>query len=93
MAFGWWSHVSFDDESGDRILDYIPVRRVSDGKVGFYYRAAQAFVASSGTNGFMAGTITNETPVVSVNAGTSTFRVSGIPGLVISIHRTETGGN
>ena len=83
MAFGWWSHVSFDDASGNRILDYIPVQRVSDGKVGFYDRATLTFVTSSGTDDFTAGTVTNDTPVVAVNASSATCKVTGIQGLII----------
>ena len=81
---GWWSHVSIDDADGNRILDYIPAKRTSDGKVGFYDRAKLAFVESSGTGNFGAGTVTNETPVVAVNAS-KTFAVAGIPGLSIII--------
>ena len=82
---GWWSHVSFDDADGNRILDYIPAKRVSDGKVGFYDRAKLAFVTSSGTGNFSAGAVTNETPIVAVNAS-KTFTIKGIPGFMIIIH-------
>ena len=58
--YGWWSHVSFDGENGERILDYIPAQRFSDGKVGFYDRATGEFVASSSTGSLNAGTVTNE---------------------------------
>ena len=81
--FGWWSHVSFDDASGNKILDYIPVQRVSDNKVGFYDRATLSFVTSSGTGDFTAGTVTNETPVIAVNACTPAFEITCIGGLII----------
>ena len=81
---GWWSHVSFDDVDGNKILDYIPAMRTFDGKVGFYDRAKLAFVASSGTGNFSAGTVTNETPVVAVNASKS-FAVTDIPGVMIIV--------
>ena len=83
IAYGWWSHVSFDDVSGNRILDYIPVQRVSDGKVGFYDRATLSFVTSSGTSDFTAGTVTSDTPVMAVNAVTEAFTAADIPGLMI----------
>jgi hypothetical protein len=81
---GWWSHVSFDDADGNRILDYIPVQRVSDGKVGFYDRATLSFVTSSGKDSFSAGIVTNDTPVTAVNAVCSALRVR-YPGLIISV--------
>ena len=59
--FGWWSHVSFDDENGNRILDYIPAQRYGDNSVGFYDRATGKFVTSSNSAGaFNAGTVTND---------------------------------
>lgn len=57
--YGWWSHVSFDNASGNRILDYIPMQRCSDDKVGFYDRATGKFVTSTGGGDFGAGTVTN----------------------------------
>ena len=57
--YGWWSHVSFDDASGNRILDYIPMQRCSDDKVGFYDRVKDKFVTSTGGGDFGAGTVTN----------------------------------
>jgi hypothetical protein len=81
--YGWWSHVSLDDEDGNRILDYIPAQRVSDNKVGFYDRATKSFVTSSGTGNFTAGTVTNDTPVSVANSCSATF-VANIPGLIIS---------
>jgi len=81
--YGKWSHVSFDDASGNRILDYIPVQRVSDGKVGFYDRATLTFVTSSGTGDFTAGTVTNDTPIVAVNASSAAWEVTDIQGLII----------
>ena len=83
--YGWWSHVSFDDASGNRILDYTPVQRASDGKVGFYDRATLSFVASSGTGNFTAGTVTDNTPVVAVNARSKVFTAAGIPGLMLIV--------
>ena len=82
---GWWSHVSFDDKDGNLILDYIPVQRVSDSKVGFYDRASLSFVTSSGTGNFTAGTVTNDTPVVAVNASTPAFKITSISGFIIMI--------
>jgi hypothetical protein len=81
--YGWWSHVSFDDASGNRILDYIPVQRVSDGKVGFYDRATFSFVTSSGTGDFTVGTVTDNTPVTAVNSVSAPLQVTSIPGLII----------
>ena len=81
---GWWSHVSFDDADGNRILDYIPVQRVSDNKVGFYDRATLSFVASSGTGNFTAGTVTDDTPVTAVNSVSAALQVASIPGFIIS---------
>ena len=59
VHYGWWSHVSFDDADGNRILDYIPARR-GDGAVGFWDRATDKFVTSMGGGAFNAGTVTNE---------------------------------
>lgn len=81
---GWWSHVSFDDASGNKILDYIPVQRVSDNKVGFYDRATLSFVASSGTGNFTAGTVTDDTPVKAVNSVSAAHQVTSLPGFIIS---------
>lgn len=83
FLYGWWSHVSFYDVDDNTLLDYIPVQRVSDSKVGFYDRATKSFVTSSGTGNFTAGTVTNETPVVAVNASSSAWKVDGIQGLII----------
>ena len=83
--YGWWSHVSFDDASGNRILDYIPVQRVSDGKVGFYDRATLSFVTSSGTGDFTAGTVTDDTPVTVVNSVSAPLQVTSFPGLIIVV--------
>ena len=57
--YGWWSHVSFDDADGNKLLDYIPVQR-SDGVVGFWNRVTDKFVTSTGGGAFTAGTVTNE---------------------------------
>ena len=84
--YGWWSHVSFDDKDGNRILDYIPVQRASDGKIGFYDRATKSFVTSSGTGNFTAGTAVDDTPVVAVNSRSPALAVKTIPGLVITFH-------
>ena len=83
--YGHWSHVSFDDKDGYKVLDYVPVQRVADGKVGFYDRATLSFVTSTGTGNFTAGTVTDDTPVVAVNAVSPPFKVSGIPGLLIIV--------
>ncbi|MGN0846956.1 MAG: hypothetical protein ACI4RA_06185, partial [Kiritimatiellia bacterium] len=57
---GWWSYVRFDDAGGNALIDYVPARRCADGKVGFFDRAAGAFVFSSGAGAFEAGATTNE---------------------------------
>ena len=80
---GWWSHVSFDDGEGNRILDYVPVQRVADGKVGFYDRVASTFVASSGAGDFTAGAVADETPTAAVNSCSAALTVKTIAGLVI----------
>ena len=83
--YGHWSHVSFDDKDGYKILDYVPVQRVADGKVGVYDRATLSFVTSTGTGNFTAGTVTDDTHVVAVNAVSPPYKVSGIPGLLIIV--------
>ena len=80
---GWWSHVSFDDGEGNRILDYVPVQRVADGKVGFYDRVASTFVASSGAGDFTAGAVADETSTAAVNSCSAALTVKTIAGLVI----------
>ena len=80
--YGWWSHVSFDDADGDRLLDYVPVKRASDDTVGFYDRATQKFVTSTGSGGFTAGPVSEGAPIVSIK-GAGTFRVTTIPGMII----------
>lgn len=84
---GYWSHVSFDDADGNRILDYIPVQRVASdgtlGKVGFYDRATKSFVTSTGTGEFTAGAVKEDKEVVSYNSVSAATRVTGIPGFVI----------
>jgi hypothetical protein len=77
--------VSLDDASGNRILDYIPVQRVSDGKVGFYDRVTLSFVTSSGTDDFTAGTVTDNTPVMAVNSVSAPLQVTSFPGLIIVV--------
>ena len=81
--FGWWSHVSLEDADGNNLIDYIPVQRVSDNKVGFYDRASLSFVTSSGSGTFTAGNVTNDTPVVAVNASSAAWEVTDIQGLII----------
>ena len=82
VLYGKFSHVSCDNEDGRRILDYIPARRVSDGKAGFYDRATSTFVASSGTGDFVAGPVTDETPVVIVNSHRA-LTITSMPGFII----------
>ena len=60
-AYGWWSYVVFYGSSGNVLLDYIPVRRVSDDVIGFYDSVGDSFVSPSGTAPFVAGTETGET--------------------------------
>ena len=81
--YGWWSHVSFDDASGNKIIDYIPAKRASDNVVGFYDRVAEKFVTAT-TGGFSAGTVTNATPVAAVNSR-RTILCPTIPGLMIFV--------
>jgi hypothetical protein len=57
--FGWWSYARLEDEAGNALIDYIPATRAVDGKVGFIDRVTGAFVVSSGTGNFTAGTETN----------------------------------
>ncbi len=80
--YGWWSHVSFDDADGDRLLDYVPVKRAADDTVGFYDRATQKFVTSTGKDGFLAGPVSEGSPIVCIK-GAGTFRVTTIPGMII----------
>ena len=82
VLYGKFSHVSFDNEDGRRILDYIPARRVSDGKAGFYDRATSTFVASGGTGDFGAGPVTDDATVVIVNSQRA-LTVTTIPGFII----------
>lgn len=82
--FGWWSHVSFDDADGNRILDYIPVKRATDDAVGFWDRASRRFLTSSGTGGFTAGPA-SDAPQVVFEKVAQTFVVSTIPGMVITV--------
>ena len=80
--YGWWSHVSFDDASGERIIDYVPVKRAWDDAVGFFDRVTGKFVTSTGSDGFMAGPVREGPPIVCIK-GADTFRVATIPGLII----------
>lgn len=82
--YGWWSHVSFDDADGNRILDYIPVKRTVDDAVGFWDRVTKRFVTSFGSGGFTAGSVKDEPPVLFTTAA-GTFRVSTIPGIMIIV--------
>lgn len=52
---GWWAYVRFYDAGGGLLLDYTPVRRVSDGAAGFWDGASNEFKTSSGTTAFTAG--------------------------------------
>ncbi|MBE6396037.1 MAG: hypothetical protein E7046_03440 [Lentisphaerae bacterium] len=87
-AYGHWSHVSFDDADGNRILDYVPARRVASdgtpGTAGFYDRATATFVDSSGSGEFTAGETAGEEVVV-CNSSSEATLVSDIPGLMIII--------
>ena len=60
FLFGWWSYARFDDEAGTAIIDYLPAKRAADGKVGFIDRATGAFIVSTGSGNFTAGTVTND---------------------------------
>ena len=85
--YGHWSHVSFDDADGNKILDYVPVQRVASdgtlGKVGFYDRATKTFVTSTGTGDFTAGAVKDDEEVVSYNSVSAAAEVNGIPGFMI----------
>lgn len=76
--------MSFDDASGNKILDYIPVKRASDNAVGFWDRVIKQFVVSSGTGGFSAGSVKDESPIFFVTAA-QTFTVKSMPGTMIVI--------
>ncbi|MGN0845846.1 MAG: hypothetical protein ACI4RA_00500, partial [Kiritimatiellia bacterium] len=65
--YGWWSHVSFTDADGEKIIDYVPVRFRSSGRVVFFDRVSGEYVASTGGGDFMAGDVTNTTEVVGAN--------------------------
>ena len=56
---GWWSHLELAGMDGENVIDYVPVRRTGDGKVGFYDRVGNTFVGPSGTAEMEAGTVTN----------------------------------
>ena len=58
-------------------------QRASDNTVGFYDRATLTFMPSSGSTAFNAGTVTNDTPVVAVNASSAAWEVTDIQGLII----------
>ena len=60
FLFGWWSYVRFDDADCNAIIDYVPAQRAADGKVGFLDRATGAFIVSTGSGNFTAGTVTND---------------------------------
>ena len=74
--FGWWSYVSFADAGGNAILDYLPAKRVADGKVGFLDRVSGSFVTSTGGGEFTAGVVTNES-FAAIHAQ-RTFSVGGL---------------
>ena len=83
-AYGWWSYVVFYGADGEILLDYIPAKRVADNEVGFYDRVKKSFVPSSGTDTFIAGTVTNETPTVAVNSCSAAFKAS-TPGFIVIV--------
>ena len=56
---GWWSHLELAGADGMNMVEYVPVRRLGDGKVGFYDRVGDRFVKPSGTDEIVAGTVTN----------------------------------
>ena len=84
-AYGWWSYVVLYDADGEALLDCIPAKRVADNEVGFYDRVKKSFVPSSGTDSFIAGTVTNETPTVAVNSCSTAFTVTTIPGIMVIV--------
>ena len=47
---GYWSYLQFDDENGKLIVDYIPVRRTSDNKVGFWDSVSKTLVVPTTEN-------------------------------------------
>ena len=79
---GWWSHVSLDDVSGNRLIDYVAAKRNSDGVVGFYDRASGVFVTPTTTATATAGTVT-DAEYYPVNAVGEPFEVTCIQGLII----------
>ena len=83
--YGWWSHVSFDDEAGNAILDYIPAQRVADGKVGFLDRATGRFIGSTGSGNFTSGSVTNESFSAEHLWRTVPLRGVAFPGMYIIV--------
>lgn len=57
-CFGWWYYVRFSN-GGTKLIDYVPVRRESDGRACFYDRVSQRQIFSSGSGEFTPGTVTN----------------------------------
>lgn len=76
---GYWSYLQLDNSDGSLMLDYIPVQRVSDDKVGFYDRVTHTFVMPSGT--FTAGTV-SEDETLDATAASEAFKAN-IAGLII----------
>ncbi len=57
--FGWWYYVRLWN-GGTKLIDYVPIRRESDGRACFYDRVSQRQIFSSGGGEFTAGsTVTN----------------------------------
>ena len=83
--YGWWSHVSFDDADGNKILDYIPAQRVADGKVGFLDRATGRFIGSTGSGNFTSGSVTNESFSAEHLWRTVPLRGVAFPGMYIIV--------
>ena len=79
--FGWWSYVQFEDAQGNVILNYIPVQRLGDGTVGFYDRATDKFVTSTGGGAFTAGSVTNN--LFSGATSTQAFTPTNLVGLEV----------
>ena len=57
---GWWSHIEIAGADGRNLIEYVPVQRVADARVGFYDRVGGRFVGSSGSGSMGAGTVTND---------------------------------
>lgn len=72
---GWWSHLELAGAEGQNLVEFVPVRRAGDGKVGFYDRVSNAFVGPSGSGEIGAGTVTNASVTVVHARATAVARI------------------